>query len=166
MKASRLILILAVLMLCGCKAKQTLTTESITVDTSRVKIDSAVYHNEKTDSVSASLKYSDSAVIEFISGGGTISVDSAGVIRFHDVKSIKRQTKSSIGKAEKHTEKNDSLKKCQDQQNGVQSLTESSVGKAKTDQPKWYNRVFIHIGWLCCIAALLYMLFLYLKRKK
>lgn len=32
-------------------------------------------------------------------------------------------------------------------------------------QLKWYDTGFLHIGRLCCIAAILWALFLYLKRK-
>lgn len=29
----------------------------------------------------------------------------------------------------------------------------------------WYNKVFVFIGRLCCLAALAYLIFLYIKRK-
>lgn len=32
-------------------------------------------------------------------------------------------------------------------------------------QLKWYDTVFLHIGRICCIAAILWAMFLYLKRK-
>ena len=31
---------------------------------------------------------------------------------------------------------------------------------------KWYQRTIYHIGVLCCLAAMIYAIFLYLRRKK
>ena len=31
---------------------------------------------------------------------------------------------------------------------------------------KWYQRTIYHIGFLCCVAVIIYAIFLYLRRKK
>lgn len=44
--------------------------------------------------------------------------------------------------------------------------TTTVIKEVKVEKPvKWYNHGFVLVGRLCCIAAILWALFLYIKRK-
>lgn len=69
----------------------------------------------------------------------------------------------------RYTERSDTDSKVQQRTDTVYMSHTDSVYVEKPvyieKQLKWYDTGFIHIGRLCCIAAILWMLFLYLKRK-
>lgn len=164
-------IILAALMLIGCRAKQTAIKENTTaslIDTTHTVADTMSAVSNYIDTTTATQHVEQSAMIEFVDGGGTVNIDTAGNVTMQGVKSIKGMGKADVtiknGVAERdsisasHTEK----------ANGVtNSESRSSHGEIdkKTEKPVLHQTVLANIGWLCCIAALLWALFLYLKRK-
>ena len=78
--------------------------------------------------------------------------------------------KAAQKKAENVTQSKDSTDTHKLQANGVQSRDNKQANREPQKQGvkalKWYQRTIYHIGFLCCVAAIIYAIFLYLRRKK
>ena len=165
-----ILIFLATLMLIGCKAKQTVIKENATVSliyTTRTVADSIGAVSNYSDTTTATKHVEQSATIEFVDGGGTVSIDTAGNITIQGLKSIKGTGKADVTIKNGVAERDSISASHTDQANGInkneskQRETEEKISKAV----QWYERPLIWIGSLCCIAVLLYILFIYLKRK-
>ena len=123
-----------------------------------------------------------STVVDFVDSGGTVSIDTAGNITLTGVKSIKddrrrqhnevkgsTQTDTETLTEAKETSRNGTITNTHNEQvNGITTNEQKQSRQEKETaitRPKWYQTILAKIGCLCCIAALLLLLFLYLKRK-
>lgn len=200
MKAVRILMALMLIAsLAGCRAKKAVIDESsavLAIDTTKTIADSlAVTQTETatesesqtatfeiTDTTKATTQTEESAVINFVDSGGTVSIDTAGNVTLFGVKSIlgdfrRRQSLTKgfthTGKetraAAKETAKTEELTKATNTQiNGITANEQKESHQqteSSTVRPRWYQTVLAKIGGLCCIAALLWLSFLYLKRK-
>lgn len=93
------IILLATLMLIGCRAKQTVINETQTaslIDTTHTVADTMSAVSIYTDTTTATQHVEQSASIEFVDGGGTVSIDTAGNVTIKGVKTIKGVSKSDV----------------------------------------------------------------------
>lgn len=172
MKTSRYLLVAVVcLVLAGCHTTKKAVTEQSTVsltDTTKTESDSLTAKETLIDTTKTTASVEQSAVIEFVEGGGTVSIDTAGNVTLSGVKSIKGDLKANT-KEEKGITIADEVTQTHDEQNNGIKADESKLNhssrETETKKPVWYQTVLAKIGGLCCIAALLWLLFLYLKRK-
>lgn len=156
---------------CGCRSHKTVIDESHNtafVDTTKVEADSLAQTTTSVDTTKTATETENSAAIEFVDGGGTVTIDSAGNMTLSGVKSIKGNIKHKT-KEEKGVSQVDESVSTHSSRHGGLGIIESDerhVDKeSKAEAPKWYQHILAKIGGLCCIAALIYALFLYLKRK-
>lgn len=156
---------------CGCRSHKTVIDESHNtafVDTTKVEADSTGQSHQVTDTTKTETQTEQSAAIEFVDGGGTVTIDSTGNVTLSGVKSIKGNFKQKA-KEEKGVSQVDETVSTHSSRHGGLGIIESDerhVDKeSKAEAPKWYQHILAKIGGLCCIAALIYALFLYLKRK-
>lgn len=171
MKRIMFIMLVLITLLAGCRAKKSVIDESSTVsitDTTKVITDSLTSKQTTTDTTKTATHVEQSAVIEFVDGGGTVSVDTAGNLTFNGVKSVKGNVKADteqikgVNKTQENTETHN------EKANGRQiSKREQRHNESETKPvaSKWYQSILANIGGLCLIAVLLWILFLYLKRK-
>lgn len=134
-----------------------------------------------TDTTKTAAEVERSAVIDFMDGG-SISIDTVGNVTLSGVKSIRsdfmRRKSESKGFAQADemmlTEAKETAEEAKktnthgEQANGITSNEQNKnlqEQETKVTRPKWYQTVFAKIGGLCCIVALLWAIFLYLKRK-
>lgn len=158
--------------LLSCKSKQAVVTEqnrtvSVT-DTTKVNITAATHLRTRIDTTKTAGQFEGGGMVEFVECGGTVSIDTAGNIKMDGVKNIKGNRRGSfaqdkgITQAEEvtagHTEQLNGV--TTDQTNHVKQTEEKKQGKT------WYEEILISVGALCCIALLMWLLFLYLKQKK
>ena len=142
------------LVVAGCRTHKAVTDESSTVsivDTTQVETDSLTVTQTFTDTTQITTATEQNTTINFVDGGGTVSIDSAGNITLTGVQSITGNLTTNTN-----------------QQNGItnnESHASHTEKETKTEKPVWYQTILAKIGGLCCIAALLWLLFLYLKRK-
>lgn len=171
----RLLLIAAVGVagsLYSCKTHKTVTTSDLDVtqsyiDTTKTVADTAGRKQTNTDTTKNRIDYEGVGVIEFVEGGGKVSIDKAGNVTFDGVKNVKGQHKGSIAQDKGVSQKTEETAAHREQLNGVgadQSQREKRTQET-TPAQKWYDTMFARIGLGVCIAAILWMLFLYLKRK-
>lgn len=137
----------------------------------------AATHTTKT-----AAQVEESTVIDFVDSGGTVSIDTAGNVALTGVKSIKGDTRRQHNEVKgftqtdtetlaevKETAQNGTITNTHNEQvNGITNNEQKQSHQEKETtitRPKWYQTILAKIGGLCCIAALLWLLFLYLKRK-
>lgn len=135
-----------------------------------------------TDTTKTTAQVEESTVIDFVDSGGTVSIDTAGNVTLTGVKSIKgdirrqhnevkgfTQTDAETLTEAKETAQNETITNTHNEQaNGVTTNEQKQNHQERETtitRPRWYQTVLAKIGGLCCIAALLWLLFLYLKRK-
>lgn len=150
--------LLALFGLIGCKTTKKAVSESSTTT------------REETDSRTTLTYFSDWGYIEFANNGGTLTIDTLGNLRADGVKSYQHGKKAAQKKAENVTQSKDSTNTHKLQANAVQSRDNKQASREPQKQGvkalKWYQRTIYHIGFLCCVAAIIYVIFLYLRRKK
>lgn len=197
--------LLAVLMLVasltGCMAKKAVIDESsavVRVDTTKTVADSLTATKAVTSTKTVSLtmthvvsgttkfaaQVEESTVIDFVDSGGTVNIDTAGIVSLTGVKWIKndirRQRKKVDGFAKndaetltvaKETSKNEAITNIHDKQtNGItaneQKQNHQEMGKTVSKTPTLWERIKIGFGG-CAIglvgAAVLFLIW-YAKR--
>lgn len=171
MKKSCIIFIVALLSItlfaCGCKSSRLVEESNVSViDTTKTTIDSLVKNTTETDTTKTEIETEQSAVIEFVDGGGTVNIDSAGNIILTGVQSIKGSLNQSISQQNGISRADESTEVHGHKENGINKKeSQKKQQEKKAEAPKWYQSILAKIGGLCCIAALIYAIFLYLKRK-
>lgn len=161
---------LATLMLIGCKAKQTVIKENATaslIDTTRTVADTMSAVSNYTDTTTATQHVEQSATIEFVDGGGTVSIDTAGNVTIQGVKSIKGMGKADVTIKNGVAERDSISASHTDQANGINKNESKQTNKEEkvSRAIQWWERPLIWIGALCCIAAILWVIFIYIHKK-
>lgn len=172
----RLLLIAAVGVagcLYSCKTHKTVTASDLNaaqsyVDTTKTVADTAGRKQTNTDITKKRVAYESVGVIEFVEGGGKVSIDRAGNVTFDGVKNVKGQRKGSIAQDKGISQKTEETAGHSEQLNGVRSDQAKQIKQTeeKTPTQKWYETALARLGLGVCIAALLWVLFLYLHRKR
>ena len=136
-------------------------------DTTKTVADTAGRKQTDTDTTKTAAAYEGVGVIEFVDGGGKVSIDSAGNVTFEGVKNIKGQRKGNIEQDKGVSRNVEETAGHSEQLNGVKA--DRTIREKLTEETapaqKWYETTFARIGQGVCIAALMWLLFLYLKRK-
>ena len=167
--------LLALFGLIGCKTTKKVVSESSTTtreetDTTKLVTDSIHVGTIKTDQRTTLTYFSDLGDIEFADNGGTLTINTLGNLKADCVKSYQHGKKATQKKTESVTQSKDSTDTHKLQANGVQSRDNKQSNREPQKQGmkdlKWYQRTIYHIGVLCCLSAVIYAIFLYLRRKK
>lgn len=156
----------------SCRTQKAVTTtdrdSSLSyADTTKTVADTTALRQADTYTAKTAVNYEGVGVIDFVEGGGKVSIDSVGNITFEGVKNIQGQRKGNIAQDKGVTRKVEEAAGHREQLNGVtadQTQREKRT-EEKTPAQKWYEAAFARIGLGVCIAALMWLLFLYLKRK-
>jgi hypothetical protein len=139
-------------------------------DTTKLVTDSIRVGTIRTDHRTTLTYFSDWGYIEFANNGGTLTIDTLGNLKAEGVKSYQHGKKAAQKIAENITQSEDSTNTHKLQANGVQNRDNKQANREPQKQGvkalKWYQRTIYHIGVLCCIAAIIWAVFLYIKRRK
>ena len=167
--------LLALFGLIGCKTTKKVVSESSTTtreetDTTKLVTDSIHVGAIRTDNRTTLTYFSDWGYIEFANNGGTLTIDTLGILKADGVKSYQHGKKAAQNKTESVAQSKDSTDTHKLQANGAQSRDNKQANREPQKQGvkalKWYQRTIYHIGVLCCLVAIIYAIFLYLRRKK
>lgn len=165
--------IVAAACLLSCRTQKAITTtdqssEASYIDTTITSTDSARNIQTDTDTTSTSVSYEGVGVIDFVETGGKVSIDTAGNITFEGVRNIRGRHKGTAAQEKGSTRDIEQTAGRIKQSKGV--AADHSRSEKRTEEtppaPKWYNTAFARIGQAVCLAFLLWLLFLYLKRKR
>ena len=158
--------------LAGCKAKK-MVTETETVertDSNIQRTDSAAKSCVMEEVRTALTVYNRWGYIEFADSGGTLEVDAVGGVKAKGVRRVERGQQTTAQLAGHRTARMDSSAV----HNEAVTQTVAKERKETLREPqkqgiaalKWYQRTIYRIGGLCCIAAIIYAIFLYMRRKR
>lgn len=171
----RLTLIIAVgaatcILSCRTQKAVTATDQNSTLsyaDTTKIVADTTGRTQNDTDTTKTAATYEGVGLIEFVEGGGKVSIDSAGNITFAGVKNIKGRRKGSIAQDKGVAHEVKETTGHREQLNGVKADQTKQEKRTEEKAPaqKWYETALARLGLGVCIAALMWLLFLYLKRK-
>lgn len=171
----RLTLIIAVgaatcILSCRTQKAVTATDQKSTLsyaDTTKIVADTTDRTQNDTDTTKTAATYEGVGLIEFVEGGGKVSIDSAGNITFEGVKNIKGQRKGSIAQDKGVAHEVKETTGHREQLNGVKADQTKQEKRTEEKAPaqKWYETALARLGLGVCISALMWLLFLYLKRK-
>lgn len=136
-------------------------------DTTKIVADTTGYKQTDTDTTKTVAAYEGIGLIEFVDGGGKVSIDSACNVTFEGVKNIKGKHKGSIAQDKGVAREVKETAGHREQLNGVKAdqIQSEKRTEEKTTAQRWYQTAFARIGQGVCIAALMWIIFLYLKRK-
>lgn len=163
--------------LIGCKSKQAVTTTTTVretqTDTSTINVDSVLKSTTMQEKRTTVTLYNDWGYIEFADSGGTLTID-GGLIKADGVKSYRQGKQAAQKQNTDINEQADSTATHKAQANGITNERQSDTKQQPKAQPqkqgvealKWYQRTIYHIGALCCIAAIIWAVFLYIKKRK
>lgn len=165
-----ILILMAALMLIGCKAKQTVIKEETTtqvIDTTKTVTDTLGVVATHTDTTKTAKHVEQTATVEFVDGGGTVSIDTMGNVTIQGVKNITGKFKSDVLQVKGEANSTHISQNHSDQANGV--TKNETQNRHTTEQVsraiQWYEKPLIWIGSLCCIAAIIYAIFLYIHKK-
>lgn len=170
--ANMTIALMALIMICSCSTQKSVTNtdrdSSLSyADTTKIVADTTGYKQTGTDTTKTVATYEGIGLIEFVVGGGKVSIDSACNVTFEGVKNIKGKHKGSIAQGKGIGREVEGTAGHREQLNGVkadQTQREKRI-EEKAPAQRWYQGAFARIGQGVCIATLMWLLFLYLKRK-
>lgn len=156
---------------CATHKKAATTQSSSTVertDTTENRADTAAVKAVFVDTTKTEVIGVGGGVIEFVEGGGKVSIDTEGNATFEGVKSVKGGRKGGLTQNKGITQTAEQTEAHREQLNGITAKEDKqavATTPVKNEGQKWYQTTFMRIGQIVCIAALLWVLFLYLKRK-
>lgn len=158
--------------LSSCRTHKTMTaidhsTSQSYVDTTVTVADTLGHQETDTDTTRTAAAYESAGLIEFVDSGGTVTVDSAGNITFEGVINLWGLTNWDLTQNRGLSHEVEDASAHREQLNGI--AADESRSEKRTEEkapaPKWYETVLARLGLGVCIAALIWLLFLYLKRK-
>ena len=168
-----LVVLSALLILGSCRAHKTMASATYTDyaqtlrDTAEVVADTASSTLSETDTASASLSSELDGLVEFVEGGGRVSIDSAGNVALEGVRSIRvhHADTATLGKAS--ARQTDNTAAHSEHRSATASDTTAKSRQTEQTAPaqKWHERALARLGLGVCIAFLMWLLFLYLRRK-
>lgn len=156
----------------SCQTQKAITTTDQNstlsyVDTTKTVADTTNRTQSDTDTTKTAATYEGVGLIEFVKGGGKVSIDSAGNVTFEGVKNIKGRRKESIAQYKGVAHEAKETTGHREQLNGVKAdqTKQEKRTEEKTPAQKWYETALARLWLGVCIAALMWLLFLYLRRK-
>ncbi|MDE6702771.1 MAG: hypothetical protein K2K00_03740 [Muribaculaceae bacterium] len=169
---NRIILLFVALCLFSCKSHKTITAidsnSSISyTDTTRTTSDTLSRKSEVVDTTKTEANFENRGFIEFVDGGGTVRIDTAGNVTFEGVKNFKGKHAGVVTRNNGIGNKVEETAIHHEQINGVEVQHDEQIKRTEEKEPKtkWHETMFARIGQGVFISALLWMMFLYLRRK-
>ncbi len=157
--------------LLSCRTQKTMTDADLNstlsyADTTKTVVDTDIHKRIDTDTTQTAATYEGVGVIEFVDGGGKVSIDSTGIVIL-GVKNIKSRRKGSFVQKKSAVKKVDEVAAHREQLSGVKVDRTRHEKHTEKKEParKWYETALARLGLGVCIAILILWLSLCLKKK-
>lgn len=164
---------LMALCLFSCRSHRTAatieqSTVAIHTDTTKTVADSTEGRAAVIDTTCMATAFESATCIEFVDGGGTVSIDTAGHVTLGGVKKIAGNISGSLMQSAGISAETIETATHFDQSAGISSRSEQHDRRESPATParKWYDTAFVRLGQSVLIAAILWLIFLYLRRRK
>ena len=137
------------------------------IDTTVTRTDTAAAMKADTSAVHTELTTADTALIEFVDGGGTLTVDSAGNVTLEGVKSIRGHRHSALTADGTAASTTSATATHNERHNGLTADTSSHEHTRATviPPPRWYESALTRLTLAAILALILYLLYRYLRRR-
>ncbi|MBF0952680.1 MAG: hypothetical protein HXK18_03965 [Alloprevotella tannerae] len=156
---------LAIAALAGCKTKQHAIRETTYTDTTRITLDSSSVTNENTSTETTEVARADSTFVRFVEGGGVVEIDSAGTMHFWGVAAIKHGRHSHAQKQQQRAASTTVTTLRKDEKKAVQQVQREEARPLPKQRRTLLDKMLISIGRLACVAVLVFLIYIYIKRK-
>lgn len=156
---------LAVSALAGCKTKQHTIRETTYTDTTRVTLDSLRVTSESASTEATDVTRADSTFVRFVEGGGVVEIDSAGTMHFWGVAAIKHGRHSHAQKQQQRAASTTVTTLRKDEKKAVQQVQREEARPLPKQRRTLLDKMLISIGRLACVAVLVFLIYIYIKRK-
>lgn len=169
MKKLLFIILLASCMVCGCRSKKVLLNEDVaitSIDTTSTTQDTASAEVSFTEVSKETAVSEIDYDVEFMDSGGIAFVDAQGNVTLYGIKNLKGSgaktmaVDTNIQATARGTTSHNDINK------GETNRIKRNAVVQETAKENWQDAIVKKVGQLCCIAALLYAIFLYIKRKR
>lgn len=156
----------------SCRSKQTVAVErdstTVMADSTRITYETSINNRTEIDTSKITERAEYGHILEFVDQGGKVTVDSDGNITIDGIRNIGDNYKSYIFRDKGVFSGKDSAEIYTVRQNGISANRKNHIKSENITIPatRWYDKIFMHIGQLCGSALLMYLIFLYLRRKK
>lgn len=162
-----------ILLLSGCKSHKAVTaidhsSSTAYTDTTRTVSDTLIRKSDAIDTTKTTASYESAGTIEFVDDGGIVRIDMAGNVTFEGVKNFKGKQTGNVARNNGISQNIDEAAVHHEKINGVEAKGDIQIKHTDEKEPKhkWHETMFARIGQGVFIAAILWLLFLYLRRKR
>lgn len=163
---------LTALNLFSCRTHKTVTDvdQSSTIsfiDTTKLVSDTAVHKANAIDTTKTTATLEGGSIIEFVEGGGKVSITPEGNVILAGVKSITERHNDTLAQDKGVSRQVEDAAVHLEQANGIEARQSDyqKLTEEKIPAKRWYETLLVRIGQGVFIAALLWLIFLYLRRK-
>lgn len=171
--ASGITAVMAMTALLGsCRTQREITAEReaavAIVDTTTVAVDIDCHASATTHMEMTGTTHEGRTTVEFVEGGGRVSVDSSGNVTLEGVRNLSGELRDTTSSLRGSSTNQESASMHATEDNGIDAKVTSSEKVEENTKPthRWHETLFMRLGQGVCIAGLLYLFFLYLKRKR
>ena len=158
--------------LLSCRTAKTTTdttrdTPLSVTDTTTTRTDTSAAMKADSSTVHTELTAADTALIEFVDGGGTLTVDSAGNVTLEGVKSIRGHRHSALTADGTAASTTSATATRHERHNGLaaDSTDHERTKVTVTPPPRWYDFALTRLTLAAALALILYLLYRYLRRR-
>lgn len=169
----KIIIYIILLVLCstsGCKSgKTTVEHRTLSVsDTTHLLLQDSSTSSTTEQCTSTHIDTENGSVVEFIEGGGTVRIDTAGNVLFEGVATVRNRSRATLNQSEEQSSQASTESSYLEQQQAVTFDSEEHIKEVvnQSSGVKWYEKPFTKLGQGVFIALLLWTLFIYLRQKK
>lgn len=172
MRGVLLVAAVAAVMCLSCRTRRAIVWDdscALSVADSALMIaDVAVSERSIVDTTRVAGRFDRRNMVEFVDGGGVIGIDTAGNVT---ITGVSRIVGAYSGDVERKSgfavSGRDSAAHSEQIENvNISHSRHDRVEETPVQSRRWYETALMRVGQLCCIAFLLWVLFLYLRRKR
>ena len=142
------------------------TTLSVT-DTTTTRTDTSTVMQAETSTVHTAVTTADTALIEFVDGGGSLTIDSTGAVSLKGIKTIHGHRHTSLTADDTATRSTSATATRHERHNGLtaDSTDHERTKVTVTPPPRWYDSALTRLTLAAALALILYLLYRYLRRR-
>lgn len=137
-------------------------------DSALMIADAGVSERSIVDTTRVAGRFDRRSMVQFVDGGGVIGIDTAGNVTIAGISRIVGAYSGDVERKSGVTVSGHDSATHSEQSENVNIIhrRHDRVEETPVQSRRWYETALMRVGQLCCLAFLLWMLFLYLRRKR
>lgn len=137
------------------------------IDTTVTRTDTSTVMQAETSTIHTALTAADTALIEFVDGGGSLTIDSTGAVTLKGIRAIRDHRHSVLAVDGIATRSTSATATRHERHNGLaaDSTSHDRTHATVTPPPRWYDSALTRLTLAAALALILYLLYRYLRRR-